>query len=164
MLLSDLLTLPIRPRLLYDWYCHGVCWGKKLFSSMSVFSLWMSFCPFLETVSGIISKHHNKKITIESKCIQSSDRFKMNTTTNKMFPLKLFDRGLCVRQLRYSGMMETIRIRRAGYPIRYTFAEFVDRYRVFMVMVKPANLQVGIATGENSDWPNMQILNNRQKL
>uniref|UniRef100_A0A4W6CJ42 Myosin VIIAa n=1 Tax=Lates calcarifer TaxID=8187 RepID=A0A4W6CJ42_LATCA len=44
----------------------------------------------------------------------------------------LFDRELCVRQLRYSGMMETIRIRRAGYPIRYTFVEFVDRYRVLM--------------------------------
>ncbi|KAG5451461.1 Myosin-VIIa [Clonorchis sinensis] len=41
----------------------------------------------------------------------------------------LFDRELCVRQLRYSGMMETIRIRRAGYPIRHKFNEFVDRYR-----------------------------------
>uniref|UniRef100_A0A8C1YM93 Myosin VIIAa n=1 Tax=Cyprinus carpio TaxID=7962 RepID=A0A8C1YM93_CYPCA len=45
----------------------------------------------------------------------------------------LFDRELCVRQLRYSGMMETIRIRRAGYPIRYTFVEFVDRYRVLII-------------------------------
>ena len=27
---------------------------------------------------------------------------------------QLFDRELCCRQLRYSGMMETIRIRRAG--------------------------------------------------
>lgn len=53
----------------------------------------------------------------------------------------MFDRGLCVRQLRYSGMMETIRIRRAGYPIRYTFAEFVDRYRVLMPGVKPAYKQ-----------------------
>ncbi|XP_077205445.1 unconventional myosin-VIIb isoform X2 [Paroedura picta] len=42
----------------------------------------------------------------------------------------LFDRELCIRQLRYSGMMETIRIRKAGYPIRYSFAEFFERYRV----------------------------------
>uniref|UniRef100_A0A0L8FWF9 Myosin-VIIa n=1 Tax=Octopus bimaculoides TaxID=37653 RepID=A0A0L8FWF9_OCTBM len=42
----------------------------------------------------------------------------------------MFDRTLCCRQLRYSGMMETIRIRRAGYPIRHLFKDFVDRYRV----------------------------------
>lgn len=44
----------------------------------------------------------------------------------------MFDRELCVRQLRYSGMMETIRIRRAGYPIRHTFAAFVDRYHMLV--------------------------------
>ncbi|KAL1023382.1 hypothetical protein UPYG_G00040140 [Umbra pygmaea] len=44
----------------------------------------------------------------------------------------LFDRNLCMRQLRYSGMMETIRIRKAGYPIRYTFDEFLERYRVLL--------------------------------
>uniref|UniRef100_A0A3Q2Y1Q6 Unconventional myosin-VIIa-like n=1 Tax=Hippocampus comes TaxID=109280 RepID=A0A3Q2Y1Q6_HIPCM len=44
----------------------------------------------------------------------------------------LFDRELCLRQLRYSGMMETIRIRKAGYPVRYTFNEFLDRYRVLL--------------------------------
>ncbi|XP_063162991.1 unconventional myosin-VIIb isoform X2 [Candoia aspera] len=41
-----------------------------------------------------------------------------------------FDRELCIRQLRYSGMMETIRIRKAGYPIRYRFADFLHRYKV----------------------------------
>uniref|UniRef100_A0A671UN64 Myosin VIIB n=1 Tax=Sparus aurata TaxID=8175 RepID=A0A671UN64_SPAAU len=44
----------------------------------------------------------------------------------------LFDRELCIRQLRYSGMMETIRIRKAGYPVRYTFEEFLQRYRVLL--------------------------------
>uniref|UniRef100_A0A7N6A1Q3 Myosin VIIAb n=1 Tax=Anabas testudineus TaxID=64144 RepID=A0A7N6A1Q3_ANATE len=53
---------------------------------------------------------------------------------NELKKPMLFDRELCIRQLRYSGMMETIRIRRAGYPIRYTFAEFVDRYRVLILL------------------------------
>uniref|UniRef100_A0A0X3P9S8 Myosin-VIIa n=1 Tax=Schistocephalus solidus TaxID=70667 RepID=A0A0X3P9S8_SCHSO len=43
-----------------------------------------------------------------------------------------FDRELCVRQLRYSGMMETIQIRRLGYPIRYKFADFTERFRVIL--------------------------------
>ncbi|XP_074391089.1 unconventional myosin-VIIa isoform X2 [Zonotrichia albicollis] len=74
----------------------------------------------------------------------------------------LFDRELCVRQLRYSGMMETIRIRRAGYPIRYTFVEFVDRYRVLMPGVKPAYKQGDLrgtcqriaeaVLGKHDDW------------
>uniref|UniRef100_A0A671VEU5 Myosin VIIBb n=1 Tax=Sparus aurata TaxID=8175 RepID=A0A671VEU5_SPAAU len=45
---------------------------------------------------------------------------------------EVFDRELCMRQLRYSGMMDTIRIRRLGYPIRHTFAEFLKRYRVLL--------------------------------
>uniref|UniRef100_A0A8D8Y3H0 Myosin-VIIa n=1 Tax=Cacopsylla melanoneura TaxID=428564 RepID=A0A8D8Y3H0_9HEMI len=52
----------------------------------------------------------------------------------------LFDRGLCCRQLRYSGMMETIRIRRAGYPIRHTFIEFVERYRFLIPGINPAHM------------------------
>ena len=51
----------------------------------------------------------------------------------------MFDRELCCRQLRYSGMMETIRIRRAGYPIRHTFGEFVDRYRFLISGCPPAH-------------------------
>lgn len=59
-----------------------------------------------------------------------------------VLPWQLFDRQLCVRQLRYSGMMETIRIRHAGYPIRYSFVEFVERYRVLLPGVMPAYKQV----------------------
>ena len=52
----------------------------------------------------------------------------------------MFDRELCVRQLRYSGMMETIRIRRAGYPIRHRFDEFVDRYRILATGIGPSHM------------------------
>ncbi|XP_018532939.1 unconventional myosin-VIIa isoform X2 [Lates calcarifer] len=45
---------------------------------------------------------------------------------------EVFDRELCMRQLRYSGMMDTIRIRNLGYPIRHTFEEFLKRYRVLL--------------------------------
>ncbi|CAG0892124.1 unnamed protein product [Darwinula stevensoni] len=51
----------------------------------------------------------------------------------------LFDRELSCRQLRYSGMMETIRIRRAGYPIRHTYKEFVDRYRFLISRIPPSH-------------------------
>ncbi|XP_060573750.1 myosin-VIIa-like isoform X3 [Ruditapes philippinarum] len=50
-----------------------------------------------------------------------------------------FDRELCCKQLRYSGMMETIRIRRAGYPIRHSFYDFVDRYRILADGIGPAH-------------------------
>lgn len=41
-----------------------------------------------------------------------------------------FDDVLCVRQLRYTGMLETARIRALGYPIRHAFRQFVQRYRL----------------------------------
>ncbi|CAB1352315.1 unnamed protein product [Coregonus sp. 'balchen'] len=86
---------------------------------------------------------------------------------NELKKPMLFDRELCVRQLRYSGMMETIRIRRAGYSIRYTFGEFVDRYRVLMPGVKPANRQEDLrGTCENiveADHHDMQLEIDRDK-
>ncbi|XP_032422150.1 unconventional myosin-VIIa-like isoform X2 [Xiphophorus hellerii] len=45
---------------------------------------------------------------------------------------KKFDRELCMRQLRYSGMMDTIRIRKLGYPVRHKFEDFLVRYRVLL--------------------------------
>jgi len=36
-------------------------------------------------------------------------------------------------------MMETIRIRKAGYPIRHKFKDFVDRYRLLADGIGPAH-------------------------
>ncbi|XP_072547051.1 unconventional myosin-VIIb [Salminus brasiliensis] len=54
--------------------------------------------------------------------------FKPNDNKQPM----MFDRELCVQQLRYSGMLETIKIRKSGYPIRHRFNEFLGRYRVLL--------------------------------
>ena len=37
---------------------------------------------------------------------------------------------MVLNQLKYSGMMETVRIRRLGYPVRRTFDDFLFRYNV----------------------------------
>ncbi|XP_036176595.1 unconventional myosin-VIIb [Myotis myotis] len=44
----------------------------------------------------------------------------------------LFDRELCLQQLRYSGALETVRVRQAGLPLRYTFAQFAGRFGVLL--------------------------------
>lgn len=51
---------------------------------------------------------------------------------NFILVLQLFDESLCVKQLRYSGLMETARIRSMGYPIRHTYKDFVHRYRLLL--------------------------------
>lgn len=56
---------------------------------------------------------------------------------------QLFDRELCIRQLRYSGMMETVHIRKSGFPIRYTFEEFSRRFGV--VLPNAVRLQVPVS-------------------
>lgn len=43
-----------------------------------------------------------------------------------------FDETTVVRQLRYTGMLETVRIRRAGYNVRLTYEEFIQLYRILL--------------------------------
>ena len=45
------------------------------------------------------------------------------------FNSQVFDKTMCCRQLRYAGLMETARIRKAGYPLRYDYTEFVRYFR-----------------------------------
>ncbi|XP_035377707.1 unconventional myosin-X [Electrophorus electricus] len=43
-----------------------------------------------------------------------------------------FDPEVVLNQLRYSGMLETVKIRRAGFPVRMTFRDFLSRYTVIL--------------------------------
>ncbi|ESO87137.1 hypothetical protein LOTGIDRAFT_154633 [Lottia gigantea] len=57
---------------------------------------------------------------------------KPNTTKTAMH----FDESVILQQLRYTGMMETIRIRKMGYPIRVKFPHFIERYRCLLLGAK----------------------------
>ncbi|KAJ8004413.1 hypothetical protein DPEC_G00135460 [Dallia pectoralis] len=48
----------------------------------------------------------------------------------------VFDPDVVLNQLRYSGMLETVKIRRAGFPVRRTFMDFYSRYRVILKDVR----------------------------
>ncbi|KAM6980529.1 unconventional myosin-IXAa-like [Aplochiton taeniatus] len=56
------------------------------------------------------------------KCIRSNA---------EKLPLR-FNDGLVLRQLRYTGMLETVRIRQSGYNVKYTFQDFVHHFRVLL--------------------------------
>jgi myosin heavy subunit len=45
----------------------------------------------------------------------------------------LIDPVLTLEQLRYSGVFEAVRIRKQGYPFRYTYERFVDRYKCLLL-------------------------------
>ena len=42
----------------------------------------------------------------------------------------VFKNALVLNQLKYTGMLDTLLIRRGGFPVRMEFTDFVDRYRV----------------------------------
>uniref|UniRef100_H3DGD2 Myosin X, like 3 n=1 Tax=Tetraodon nigroviridis TaxID=99883 RepID=H3DGD2_TETNG len=56
------------------------------------------------------------------RCIKPN----MNKNANQ------FDPDVVLNQLRYSGMLETVKIRRAGFPVRRTFNDFYSRYKIIL--------------------------------
>uniref|UniRef100_A0A7N6BV54 Myosin IXB n=1 Tax=Anabas testudineus TaxID=64144 RepID=A0A7N6BV54_ANATE len=56
------------------------------------------------------------------RCIRS------NAEKKEMY----LDESLVVQQLRYTGMLETVRIRRSGYGAKYTFQEFMGQFGVLL--------------------------------
>uniref|UniRef100_A0A674BJK8 Unconventional myosin-X-like n=1 Tax=Salmo trutta TaxID=8032 RepID=A0A674BJK8_SALTR len=51
-----------------------------------------------------------------------------------------------LNQLRYSGMLETVKIRRAGFPVRRTFDDFYSRYKMILKDKRPTDDQRGMCT------------------
>ncbi|XP_058816281.1 myosin-VIIa-like [Topomyia yanbarensis] len=97
----------------------------SLDTSKRSITLSLQFRSSLESLMRTLSSCHPYFI----RCIKPNDLKKP----------KIIDKALCVRQLRYSGMMETAKIRKAGYAIRHTYTQFVERYRHLAKNIGPAH-------------------------
>ncbi|OWR43684.1 putative myosin-VIIa [Danaus plexippus plexippus] len=127
----DMLTADVKD-MIYD---SNKVFFKRLFATSFVES---------QSQSGsrkIISLSYQFKTSLESlmKTLYACHPFFVRCIKpNEVKKPRIFDRALCVRQLRYAGLMETAKIRQAGYPIRYSYSEFVHRYRLVVPGIPPA--------------------------
>ncbi|XP_019393919.1 PREDICTED: unconventional myosin-IXb isoform X2 [Crocodylus porosus] len=116
---------------------------KNLLDSKSL-KLIMSMTLHDRTTKSLLHLHKKKKPPSISAQFQTSLN-KLLETLGKAEPFfircirsnaekeeLLFDEGLVLQQLRYTGMLETVRIRRSGYSAKYTFQEFIDQFQVLL--------------------------------
>ncbi|NXP09108.1 MYO9B protein, partial [Thinocorus orbignyianus] len=116
---------------------------KNLLDSKSL-KLIMSMTLHDRTTKSLLHLHKKKKPPSISAQFQTSLN-KLLETLGKAEPFfircirsnaekkeMLFDESLVLQQLRYTGMLETVRIRRSGYSAKYTFQEFIDQFQVLL--------------------------------
>ncbi|KAM9761669.1 LOW QUALITY PROTEIN: unconventional myosin-IXb [Menidia menidia] len=103
------------------------------------------------TTKSLLHLHKKKKTPSISAQFQNS-LTKLLETLNKAEPFFIrcirsnaekremcLDEALVLQQLRYTGMLETVRIRRSGYGAKYTFQEFIEQFRVLLPKNSPAS-------------------------
>ncbi|XP_075031229.1 unconventional myosin-IXb isoform X2 [Calonectris borealis] len=116
---------------------------KNLLDSKSL-KLIVSMTLYDRTTKSLLHLHKKKKPPSISAQFQTSLN-KLLETLGKAEPFfircirsnagkkeMLFDESLVLQQLRYTGMLETVRIRRSGYSAKYTFQEFIDQFQVLL--------------------------------
>ncbi|XP_061661821.1 myosin-IIIa [Syngnathoides biaculeatus] len=114
-------------------------------AKMGVLTLYSSF-PFTEPVDADAPSHPRETTNMRTQTVASYFRYSLMDLLSKMVsgqphfvrcikpnndrqPHK-FDREKVLVQLRYTGILETAKIRRQGYSHRVPFANFLKRYRI----------------------------------
>uniref|UniRef100_A0A8C4GDY4 Myosin-X n=1 Tax=Dicentrarchus labrax TaxID=13489 RepID=A0A8C4GDY4_DICLA len=68
--------------------------------------------------------------------LSASNPFFVRCIKPNMDKANRFDADVVLNQLRYSGMLETVKIRRAGFPVRRTFTDFYSRSAKYKIHIK----------------------------
>lgn len=121
---------------------------KNLLDSQSL-KLIMSMTLHDRTTKSLLHLHKKKKPPSISAQFQASLN-KLLETLGKAEPFFIrcirsnsekmemtFDEALVLQQLRYTGMLETVRIRRSGYSAKYPYQEFKDQFQVLLPKSSP---------------------------
>ena len=90
-------------------------------------------------VPTIISQFHQSLTELLGTLEQCHPFFVRCIKPNVSKASREFSDDLILAQLRYLGMPETIRIRRLGYPVRFTFEEFYSRFRLLLPSASTTN-------------------------
>ncbi|CAD6187198.1 unnamed protein product [Caenorhabditis auriculariae] len=149
--------------------------NRDSFSADLLALISSSKMPFLVRLFDDVEYDSNsrKKVTLGGQFRRSLEQLMAQLTQTQPFFIRcikpndmkralVMDRELVLRQLRYSGMMETIRIRRSGYPIRHGYMQFVQRYRVLAPSLKGPTVSLNVheaakqicnnVLGQNADY------------
>ena len=91
----------------------------------------------------VVSQFHQSLTELINSLEQCNPYFVRCIKPNSSKAAHQYEAELVLAQLRYSGMLETIRIRRAGYPVRFTFSEFYGRFRLLLLSADANDLRRG---------------------
>lgn len=94
--------------------------------------------PRTPTVSARFSDSLQQLLQSMSKC---NPWFVRCIKPNNEKQAQRLDMPCVLQQLRYLGMLDTIKIRKIGYPVRLRFQHFVDRYRHMLTTSIPRGTQ-----------------------
>ncbi|XP_006875611.1 PREDICTED: unconventional myosin-XV [Chrysochloris asiatica] len=89
----------------------------------------------------VAAKFQQSLLDLVEKMERCSPLFVRCLKPNQKKEPGLFESEVVMTQLRYSGVLETVRIRKEGFPVRLPFQAFVDRYRCLVALKHslPAN-------------------------
>lgn len=76
----------------------------------------------------VSAQFHTSLVTLMEQLENTHPYFVRCIKSNKEKAPRKFDTDLVTRQLRYTGMMETIRIRKSGFAVRMSFEDFYEKY------------------------------------